>query len=136
MSVALIPPDHVRNIWPEVTGMITEAIAYASGRYLPKDIYRETTSGELQLWVVFDDGAKGIAITRVCDYPSRRTLAIDFLGGREFVTWVDEMEETLVSYAKDLGCSGLESYSRKGMVRLLEKRKWKSKVALVEREVE
>ena len=52
------------------------------------------------------DGKKMIAVvtTRVIEYPERRALAMDFIGGSKMKEWLPEAQRTLESFAKDNNC--------------------------------
>jgi hypothetical protein len=63
--------------------------------------------------------------TRVIEYPERKALAMDFIGGSRMKEWLPEAQRTLEKFAKDNNCLHLEGYGRKAWKRWLDKYGWK-----------
>ena len=59
--------------------------------------------------------------TRLIQYPRRRALALDWVGGTQMKEWEDQLIDTMKRYGNELGCSHLEGYGRKGWGRALKK---------------
>jgi hypothetical protein len=72
--------------------------------------------GDQTLWVCFNQADKIVAAltTQIVNYPSRRLLAIQFLGGMSMQAWADDWLEMLEQYAIDCGCDGIEAVARSG----------------------
>ena len=120
MQVSLIHPDCVRNCWEEVSPLLEKSIDTAHGRYAMDDILGEIVSFDQHLWVVFDDDRILAALTtRFVEYPGKRMLAGQFLGGERIMQWRDKMLTTLERWAKDSKCEGLEMTGRNGFERVL-----------------
>jgi hypothetical protein len=63
--------------------------------------------------------------TRLIEYPSKRALALDWVGGNRMSEWLPIAMEKFISFAKDCGCSHLEGYGRKAWTKVLKKYNWK-----------
>jgi hypothetical protein len=63
--------------------------------------------------------------TRVMQYPSRKALAIDWVGGSKIKEWMGDCHSMLVDFAKKSECSHLEGYGVRAWGRLLSDRGWK-----------
>ena len=63
--------------------------------------------------------------TQVVNYPNSRILAFQFLGGKGFDEWSDDMLATLEKYAKDCGCNGMEAVGRFGFWPFFKGHDWK-----------
>ena len=134
MRVSLIHPDYVSNCWEEVSPLLEKSIGTAHGRYTMDDILREIVNFEQHLWVVFDDGRILAALTtRFVEYPGKRMLAGQFLGGERIMQWRDEMLTTLERWAKDSKCEGLEMTGRNGFERVLAPHGWTPEYVVFEK---
>jgi len=100
-----------------------------------KSILREIVNFEQHLWIVFDDDKKIIAAltTRFVDYPDKRLLAGQFLGGEKIMQWRDSMLETLERWAKDNNCDGVEMTGRKGFTKVLAPHGWTPEYTVFEK---
>ena len=87
------------------------------------DILTGVYEGMYALWVVMNEDDKIIAAftTRLIQYPRRRALALDWVGGTQMKEWEDQLIDTMKRYGNELGCSHLEGYGRKGWGRALKK---------------
>ena len=62
--------------------------------------------------------------TRIIEYPSKKAMAMDWIGGKRMMEWLPIAMEKLTSFAKDCGCSHLEGYGRKAWSKILKKYNW------------
>lgn len=120
MNIALVPKEHVQDIWPEVGAFIGASADYTKGRYTAGDALNMLTERGYVLWVAFDDTAiQGAAITSFIQYPRKKALHIMFLGGEKSSGWIDQGLKTLQHYAFDSGCDAVEASGRPGWARAL-----------------
>jgi len=98
-------------------------------------ILKEIVNFEQHLWIVFDDDKKIIAAltTRFLDYPDKRLLAGQFLGGEKIMQWRDPMLETLERWAKDNNCDGVEMTGRRGFTKVLAPHGWTPEYTVFEK---
>ena len=137
MNVSLVPADHVEYVWDSVKDYLLPAIRVTGGRYMLYDVYSALMSGEMHLWIAFNDDKEilGCEVTRVTDYPSRRVLTSLFTGGRKIQLWKDPMMDVLVRWAEDNQCTGIEGYGRKGWIRMLDSYGVKQSLILFEKDI-
>lgn len=137
MNVSLVPADHVDAVWDSVKGFLIPAVRVTGGRYMLFDVYAATKSGDMQLWIAFDDERDilGCEVTRVTDYPSRRVLTSLFTGGRNIRLWKDPMMGVLVRWAEDNQCTAIEGYGRKGWSKMLDSYGVKQTLILFEKDI-
>ena len=129
MICTAVPREAVDIVWADVSGMLNKAIETSEGKYHIDDIYEDLTKGYYNLWLVIDNkkDEKVIAAitTRIIEYPSRKAMAMDWVGGKRMAEWLPIVMNKLISFANDCGCSHLEGYGRKAWMKILKKYKWK-----------
>jgi hypothetical protein len=134
MQVSLIHPDYVSGCWEEVEPLLAKSISTAHGRYTMDDILREVVNFHQHLWIVFDEKEIIAALTtRFMDYPRKRILAGQFLGGTRIMRWRDDMLVTLEKWAKDNNCTGLEMTGRNGFEKVLAPHGWTPEYVVFEK---
>ena len=135
MQVSLVDHNYVSAIWNQVEPILGKSLLTAHGRYTMKSILREIVNFEQHLWIVFDDDKKIIAAltTRFVNYPDKRLLAGQFLGGEKIMQWRDPMLETLERWAKDNNCDGVEMTGRKGFTKVLAPHGWTPEYTVFEK---
>ena len=118
-----MPQDAVRMVWKDVDRVLRKSVATVKNKSDVIDILDGMFDGTYVLWVVLDDDNSIVAAftTRLIVYPQRRALALDWVGGTRMKEWADQMIDTMMRYAGELGCEHLEGYGRKGWGRFLEK---------------
>ena len=58
--------------------------------------------------------------TEIIQYPEKRMVVVQFLGGDNFNDWVWDMLERFKDWGKDNDCSGIEATARMGFWKWLE----------------
>ena len=123
MRVSLVPKEAVGSVWKDVDEILKRAVDTVKDKSEVIDILTGVYEDMYALWVVMNDEDKVIAAftTRLIQYPRRRALALDWVGGERMKEWEDQLIDTMRRYANELGCSHLEGYGRKGWGRALKK---------------
>ena len=123
MRVSLVPQEAIGSVWKDVEGILDKAVDTVKDKSKVIDILTGIYEGMYVLWVVMNEDDKIIAAftTRLIQYPRRRALALDWVGGTQMKEWEDQLIDTMKRYANELGCSHLEGYGRKGWGRALKK---------------
>ena len=137
MNVSLVPADHVDAVWDSVKVFLIPAVKVTNGRYMLYDVYAALKTGDMQLWIAFDDEREifGCEVTRVTDYPSRRVLTSLFTGGRNIRLWKDDLMGVMVRWAEDNQCTAIEGYGRKGWLKMLDAYGVKQTLILFEKDI-
>jgi hypothetical protein len=119
VQVSLVPPDNVKDVWPEIAGFFRKAVKYTHGRYEVDDVLWLITDYNYPLWIAFeDDKIKGAVVTKINTYPRKKYLHLDFCGGVDGFKWKDAMLSTLRKWAKTNDCDGIEASGRPGWKRI------------------
>lgn len=123
MKVSLVPQEAIGSVWKDVDEILKRAVDTVKDKSEVIDILTGIYEGMYALWVVMNEDDKIIAAftTRLIQYPRRRALALDWVGGTQMKEWEDQLIDTMKRYGNELGCSHLEGYGRKGWGRALKK---------------
>ena len=125
MIITAVPIEGVDIVWSKAKDVLTKSVETSKGKFKAEDIRKELKEGGLVLWLVLEDSDVVAAITsRVIEYPGRRAMALDWVGGSKMNQWLPLVLNTLQKYAKDCGCMHLEGYGRKAWGRILKKYGW------------
>jgi hypothetical protein len=128
MICTAVPREAVDIVWGDVSSMLNKAIETSGGKYHIDDIYQHLTEGYYNLWLIIDEGKEEKVIaaitTRIIQYPSKKAMAMDWIGGTRMMEWLPIAMDRLISFAKDCGCSHLEGYGRKAWSKVLKKYNW------------
>jgi len=127
MIVSAVPPQYLNEVWWPVRQHLEGAAKTADKKFHVDDIYRGIASGSYGLWIVIDptdDSIVAAITTRLIQYPNRKAMALDWVGGTRMKEWIDLVLDEIKTYAKDQGCMHLEGYGRKAWGRWLAKRGW------------
>tara|TARA_R110000751_G_scaffold267556_1_gene366534 strand:- start:32 stop:454 length:423 start_codon:yes stop_codon:yes gene_type:complete len=113
----IIPKKHIKSIWPEIEEYAKRCARYTYGRFTAKDMLDDLLLKDQQLWVSFNAETKvimGFLITEVMEYPQTKMLTLHFTGGKDFNSWVPDGLPKIQKFARDNGCSKIESRGRPG----------------------
>lgn len=82
--VGVIPKDLATGLfWPQIAGLIGQAIPYGRGEYTLDDIRSGIESGEMFALGVVDDGSVEFVITAtVAVFPQKRVLYVQYGAGK------------------------------------------------------
>ena len=125
MIITSVPKEGLDIVWEDVIRVLTKSIETSKGKFRIEDIYRDVESGYLGLWLIMD-GRKTIAAitTRIIEYPNRKAMAMDWIGGSRMREWLPIAMKTLSKFSKENGFSHLEGYGRKAWSRWLQPYGW------------
>jgi hypothetical protein len=123
LRISSVPQNAVKLVWKDVDRVLNKSVATVKDKSDMIDVLDGVFDGTYALWVVLDEDDNIVAAftTRLIVYPSRRALALDWVGGTRMKEWADQMIDTMRQYASEVGCEHLEGYGRKGWGRFLEK---------------
>ena len=125
MMISAVPKEAVNVVWADVSRVMQKSIETSNGKYYVDDVYHAIQTGMYSLWVIMEEDKVVAAITtRILEYPGRRALAMDWLGGSKMKEWLPIVQETMESFARDNKCNHLEAYGRKAWGRWLGKYGW------------
>ena len=126
MKMTLIPKEHVSKIWNKVSEYLERAVdAQDKKRYDAVDLFEECISGRQILWIVFDDEndnkVMATVTTSSISYPQYSTLSVLFVGGSEFMKYLDLIVDVLSRFSRDNGFTSIEMHGREVWGRVCRK---------------
>jgi hypothetical protein len=140
MLVSLVLPADVPKVWAKIRKYVANVQTMSRGRATVTSIFTDLVEGRLMLWIVFDPtGDKGatkfvaFACTSIKEYPNKRMLHVDFVGGEDVNVWLGALNETLSSFGAAQECVGLEAIGRRGWKHHARKYGWNPKYTLFEK---
>jgi len=141
MIFTAIPREALDVVWQDVASMLAKAVATSNGKFHIDDIYRDIENGTYSLWLAIDKEAEGNKVvagitTRIIQYPSKKALAMDWIGGKRMNEWMPLAMKQLIKFAKDCNCTHLEGYGRKAWMRVLKKYNWEPEYIAYKMEID
>lgn len=139
MIISLVPKEEVPNIYDLVRDKLQPAIDAAGGRMEWNTVLAEIGTGKTTLWAIAEDDGdiKAFAIFRVVQYPLKRALTVELLGGEGFrKKWGADFVDVINKWAKEFECDFIEAIGRKGWRRVLGEHGFKEVAVTFERLVE
>lgn len=106
-------------VWPDVEDYLRAAIetdAYGS-RYTMDSVEAALASGEYVLFIAFSEDTKtvlgGVVVT-IIDYPGGKWLTCMFAGGTRLKAWQSAASDTIMDFARQRDCIGIQAAGRDG----------------------
>ena len=125
MMITAVPIEGVDIVWEDAKRVLHKSVNTSAGKFEVEDLKQELKQGQLVLWLVMDGSEVLAALTsRVIEYPGRRAMALDWVGGKHMRKWLPLVLNTLQKYATDCECKHIEGYGRKAWGRILQKYGW------------
>jgi hypothetical protein len=137
MKTSMVPRDHVTVVWDRIEKYAEGCAKYTYGRFTAKDMLEGLLTKNQQLWIAFDDDdIQAFWVTEVSDYPQKRALLMHFVGGKNIKAWGKIGLKQLRKFAKDTGCTTIESYGRPGWEKIWQDEGYEKKLVFYELPVE
>lgn len=133
----MVPTSFCPTEWPNVHDILEPVVERSGGRWTMADLLLALCMGDQQLWITKDANGEIVAAltSQIVDYPSKRMLAVQFLGGKQFDDWSHDLLSMLEAFAKDAGCHGVEAVGRFGFWPFFKSRDYKKSYCTYQREL-
>ena len=135
----LIPTDKIKDVENFVSDSIEKALKFSGNHYNLDDVLKQLYEGKAQLWILWNDKRKtkyqGCIVTKILQRPNTKSLNLFIVTGKNRKLWQDKIN-IIEDYAKQKGCSHLETYARPGWSRILKKHNYKTTHYLLEKKLE
>tara|TARA_R100001126_G_C4858221_1_gene165823 strand:- start:841 stop:1260 length:420 start_codon:yes stop_codon:yes gene_type:complete len=125
MIISSVPKEVVDFVWQDVCKVLHKSVETSGGKFTMDDIYDGVVNDMYGLWIVMENKKVIAAITtRIIEYPGKRGMAMDWIGGTRMLEWLPMAQRTLQKFAKENNCTHLEGYGRKAWSKVLKKYNW------------
>ena len=132
-KVSVLNPDEVEPVWKFVLPHLERAARYSDGQMEAGDFLPFLINGDMQLWVAVEDHeCLAAMVTQIITYPRKRILRVIGMGGREMKRWYPYLG-MLERFALENGCTELEGWTKRGLLRLLKD--WKVSHMVIKKEI-
>lgn len=135
--ISIIPNGLIYKFIPALAHHLERSEYWSKGRSNVDDIVRFIYTGQMQLWVIFDEEEKsiGYVVTEIKQYPQSKMLVWQYGAGDYGVLEAtnDLVFETIERFAKDTGCNGLEVFGRPGWKREAKRYGFNSQTVMYEK---
>ena len=122
MMISAVPKEALGAVWADVARVMDKSVETSNGKYHIDDLYHGIQNNLYVLWVIMEEEKVIAAITtRIIEYPQRKSMALDWIGGSRMKEWQDMALEKIVNFAILNDCQHLEGYGRKAWGRALKK---------------
>ena len=137
MKISLVPPQCVDDVWEIVEPFLRKSTNMSGGRWTTDDVLASVKTNHFHLWVAIDgNDIVAAATTSFTDYPQKRMLTGQFLGGTHLKEWVGLLDDMLRKWGHDQNCAGIELTGRNGWARALKALDWSPKFTVMEKSYE
>ena len=137
MMISAVPKEAVSAVWADVARVMNKSVDTSNGKYHIDDLFHGIQNNLYVLWVIMEEEEVIAAITtRIIEYPGKRAMAMDWIGGSKMGKWLPVAQETLERFARDNNCTHLEGYGRKAWGRWLGKYGWNPEYIAYRMEIE
>tara|TARA_R100001129_G_scaffold52378_1_gene36066 strand:+ start:6155 stop:6574 length:420 start_codon:yes stop_codon:yes gene_type:complete len=137
MMMSAVPKEAVSAVWADVARVMNKSVDTSNGKYHIDDLFHGIQNNLYVLWVIMEEEEVIAAITtRIIEYPGKRAMAMDWIGGSKMGKWLPVAQETLERFARDNNCTHLEGYGRKAWGRWLGKYGWNPEYIAYRMEIE
>ena len=133
-NIHLVYPDEVPHVWDQIEPLLAKATPYSEGEVEAKDFAYLIINNEMQLWVSTEDkNIIAAMVTQIVSYPRKRVLRIVALGVKDLRKMQEKFEPVLELFAIKAGCSALEAWTRRGLLRLIKD--WKQSYIIITKDI-
>ena len=137
MKTSLVLREHIPVVWDSIKEYAEGCAKYTYGRFTAEDMLKGLLTKDQQLWIAFDEiGIHAFWVTEVIEYPQIKTLVMHFVGGKDIEKWQTIGLSQLQKFARDRGCSKIESYGRPGWEKIWKKQGYIKRLVFYELPVE
>ena len=101
-----VPKHHLATVWPHVSQLLERAVRTADGKLTVDDILDGAKHGLYVLWIVLmDEEIVAAVTTRIIEYPQRKAMALDWVGGKRMREWFGPAMRVMKEHARRNGCA-------------------------------
>lgn len=121
VNIIGIQPELIDAIWLKIEPILQKAIVYDYGNLTLDIVKQKLQAGDMQLWVVNQNGLVGAYTTELVDDYGQKICRGLLLSGEKLNEWVDALNDKLEWFAKQNKCVAIEFVGRKGWKKIVNR---------------
>lgn len=119
-KMTMVPPGYLDAVWPDILPFVQRAVDKSTSRFNATSVYDDAKSGHHTVWIVLIGDAIVLTLTtRVVQYPCKRALVVDWVGGADLNEVIGTVINDLKEYALNNACDHVEGTGRRGWSKAL-----------------
>lgn len=121
MKILFISPRMMGSLVERIRALLERALDHSLKETSVDDMMSMIVTGHAQLWGVFDEDEELVAsaTTQVVQYGQYKAVRVVTLAGERMNEWMDLLDSTLNTFAKEQGAARMEAVGRHGFERKL-----------------
>ena len=136
VDVFHVPADQMDQHWPTFGPMIELAQKRLQDQCGMDDVEEWLRTGQSLLWGIYVDGEPIAAmLTAASQYPRRRVMVIEMIGGSNADLWSEAALNELARVSKAAGFDAIETHARAGWSKMAKQYMFKLKHVAYELEL-
>lgn len=133
-KLVLIPTDKTEIVWRLAADHLKKAMDHSDGLVTLEESHKGVLNGSRQLWLIWDEEEKKCRAALVTQM-IKGVCLIWQLGGEGMRDWLHMLQDGLIAWAREQGCTGLHLYGRQGWLRVLEPLGWTQQLVVMHKEI-
>lgn len=124
-------------LWPQAEPYLQQAIERGPAQLRLEDFEELCRGRDMQLWVLWDlQGHEvcGAGVTEILNYPTHRAIRVVLFSGAGISAWRPWWDD-FADWARHVGATRVESFSRVGMKKLLAPLGWRHQYDVLVKEL-
>lgn len=124
-KMTLVPAGYLDAVWSDILPFVHRAVAKSDGRFTATSVYDDAKRHHHTVWIVLIGDAIVLTLTtRIVQYPCKRALVIDWVGGGDLHEVIPTVITTLKEHAVNNFCDHVEATGRRGWSTVLASHGW------------
>lgn len=117
--ICFVLPSQIDEYWGSIEPLLNKSVKRCSSHIGINDVLLDLRNGRSTAWLVIDNNkAKAVIVTTVHQYPRKKSLRVDHIGGSGMSAWLGDVLGALKEYAAHVGAEEIEAEGRKGFDRI------------------
>ena len=118
--------DEIDKFLPKVISIIKPSVDKSQRNTSMDDVIEDIMNARSLMWAVYiGDTLSAAFTTSIAEYPQRRTLFIEYMGGIAMAAWMKAALKVLTELAKKSKLDGIEAHGRIGFSKMAKEHGFK-----------
>lgn len=127
-----VPVEEIKFYWPSAKGLVQEALDAVECYQTTDTVLTSLLAGTQELWMMED---VGLIITQVFQAPTAKICFLMYCAGNNISAMLEDTEDSIVAWARTLGCTRVCLAGRFGWFRKLKFKGYRPTGVILEREI-